>query len=350
MKVIEARGSHRVIGAAIGEQLRDEIREHIDGFLLQTEAECAASAARLRVALATFLPAVLEQFEGMASGAGVALSSILALNRCEGSPRPMFDTDNCSNVAFADGPDGPLWGKNNDGGSPPTAMPAGDRQGQRPRAVIKVHPDDGIPALCVTFCGWLSGGDMMNAEGLAVGHSSVGSRLQQSASHAPVLQWMYWQMLRCRDAAEYLRALASTPLYGKGFTQLAVDRGGRICSPEIPCPLVQCRRPPAGATAMHCVNHYQLPELAHLDRRSPEGKAYSLARQSLLERECAAGDRSLAHMRRILSLHGAPAICRHGGADLSWTEYSLIGLCSQGRLLVADGPPCTVPYAEIDVE
>ena len=48
MKVIEARGTHRAIGQAIGEALRDEIRCHLEGFVLSTPAELGGATATFR--------------------------------------------------------------------------------------------------------------------------------------------------------------------------------------------------------------------------------------------------------------------------------------------------------------
>jgi len=347
MKIIEARGSHRALGEAIGEGLREEIRGHIEGFVLQTPEQLAGAVGINRKVLSSYIPKVLEQFEGMAAGAGVTLERILALNLAQGVVGADPAPSGCSNVVFAGGPDGPLWGKNNDGHYPPATTLPRQAEGRRPWAVLKLYPDDGIPALCVTFCGWLSGGDMMNAEGLAVGHSSVGSRLRQSPLQVPALQWLYWVLFRSRDVATFQRNVAMLPLYGKGFSMVAVDRRGALCAPELPCPLVQIRPPAPGAAAMHCVNHYQLPELAGMDRRNAEGKANSMARSRRLQQACDNGDHSRQHLQDILRQHGEGAVCRHGGADLSWTEYSMIGVTASATLMVAEGTPCDHPYETV---
>ena len=349
MKVIEARGNHRSMGQAIGEGLREEIRAHVAGFVLQTPAALAGRTEAFRRVLSAYLPKILEQFEGMAAGADLPLERLLALNLPVGVGASMFAPQGCSNLVFADGPDGPLWGKNNDGLYPPDAVVAADAKGRRPWAVLKLYPEDGIPALCVTFCGWLSGGDMLNAEGLAVGHSSVGSRFWQSPLHVPALQWLYWIVLRSKDCSAFQKNVTMLPLQGKGFAMVAVDRQGRMCAPELACPLVQLRQPPAGAHALHCVNHYQLAELKGMDRRSPEGLAHSQARQALLSRQGQEGERSLESLKRLLRQHGEPALCRHGGVDQAWTEYSLIGVTASATLWVAAGTPCTAEYVPVTV-
>jgi hypothetical protein len=295
------------------------------------------------------LPPVFEQLCGLAEGTGLPLSDILALNLPMGVGGWMVDPQCCTNMAFTDGPDGPLWGKNNDGGFPPATGPVRDARGPRPVALLKLYPDDGVPALCVSFCGWLSGGDMMNAAGVAVGHSSVGSRFAQNPAHVSVLHWMYWLMLTSRTGREYACRLTERPVYGKGFSQLVVDRGGVVVSAEVACPLVQLRWANPEDRSLNCVNHYQLPALEGRDARTPVGLANSKARQALLERLGSESDRSVAHMQSILRYHGEPSVCRHGGDDLSHTEYSMIGITRDSRMLIADGNPCTHPYRDYSI-
>ncbi|MDY7011794.1 MAG: hypothetical protein SVV80_13740, partial [Planctomycetota bacterium] len=271
MKVFECRGSHRDIGRTIGEALREEIRAHIDGFLPPENKTPDKKIEKFKESLIRFLPHVMEQFGGMAEASGVSERRILELNL----PVGIVESDleqGCSNVVFTDGPDGPLWGKNNEGGFPPNTGDVIDDKGRRPVSVMKIYPDDGIPAICLTFCGWLSGGDMMNAEGVAVGHSSVGTKLQQSLSNAPLLQWLYSGMFQYKSAEDLARNVTSTALRGKGFTQVTVDRAGSMFSAELACPLAQIRRPADGDLAMNCVNHYQLPCLKDmvLDQRGEE--------------------------------------------------------------------------------
>ncbi len=348
MKVFECRGSHRDIGRTIGEVLREEIRSHIDDFLPPENEAPDRKIDKFKESLVRSLPQVLEQFGGMAEASGVSERRILELNCPVGIANPDLEQE-CSNVVFADGPDGPLWGKNNEGDSPPNTGPVIDGKGRRPVSLMKIYPDDGIPAICLTFCGWLSGGDMMNAEGVAVGHSSVGTNFQQNLSHAPLLQWLYSGMFQYKSAEDLARHVTSAPLRGKGFTQATVDRAGNILSAELACPLAQIRRPADGKVAMNCVNHYQLPCLKDmvLKQRDRKGLAYSHGRQKYLEAAVEDGDRSIEHMKKILRRHGDISICRHGGKDLSYTEYSMIAVAKEARFLFVDGYPCEEEYVEV---
>ena len=348
MKVFECRGTHRDIGRTIGEVLREEIRSHINGFLPPENEAPNRKIDKFRESLARFLPEVLEQFEGMAEASGIPERRILELNLPVNIVIPDLEQE-CSNIVFADGPDGPLWGKNNDGNFPPNTGPVVDGKGRRPVALMKIYPNDGIPAICLTFCGWLSGGDMMNAEGVAVGHSSVGTSFQQSLSNAPLLQWLYSGMFQYKSAEDLARHVTSTALRGKGFTLAVVDKGGNMFSAELACPLAQIRRPADGDLAMNCVNHYQLPCLKDMvpKQRDQKSLANSRERQKYLEAAVKDGDRSIEHMKKILRHHGDISICRHGGKDLAYTEYSMIGVVKEGKFLFVDGYPCEKEYLEV---
>ena len=101
---------------------------------------------------------------------------------------------------------------------------------------------------------------------------------------------------------------------------------------------------------MNCVNYYQLPTLADADRRTESGKCNAKARQGFLKQSLSElFDYSLVDMKRILRHHGQPSVCRHGGADDSHTEYSMIGLTQSRRVLFVDGTPCQDTYQEIQL-
>ncbi|HIM55076.1 MAG TPA: hypothetical protein EYM39_00075, partial [Candidatus Latescibacteria bacterium] len=250
---------------------------------------------------------------------------------------------------FSDGPDGPVWGKNNDGSPPPL-----------PVCARVVRPDRGIPQVTFTFCGMVATTDGMNAEGVAVGHSSVGSIFQQSDRHLPIRLWAYEVMMNSRTTEDFLRLMASVPLRGKGYSIVCVDRGGTACSLEAPCPLLQVRTPRV-STGIHCVNCYQLPELADADRRNAEGKRDAHRRWKFLDAVLSDKEGfSLASAQSLLRSHHGPdhhgpdhhgpdhpGICRHGEAGGMHTEYTMIGLPAHGKILFLEGHPCQREFTEI---
>lgn len=347
MKVIECKGSDKAIGSTIGESLREEIQEQVTGFLPADLSVLDKEIAFFKTSMTRFLPDVLEQMLHAAKAAHITEKQMLALNGQCGRPDYRFEQC-CSNVVFANGPDGPLWGKNNEGRFPRNTRPVEKFQGQRPVCALKLYPEKGIPAICFTFCGWFSGGDMINAEGVAIGHSSVGSKFLQSPLHVSVLHWLYYGMFHIRNITEYANHVTQLPLRGKGFSQIAVDRNGNMASGELACPLAQIRWPEPDATGMNCVNYYQLPVLKGMDTRDPAGLANAKRRQAYLDTAILDGDHSIDHMKKILRHHGNDAICRHGlNDDPCHTEYSMIGIPAQRKAMLIHGYPCEHEYEEI---
>jgi hypothetical protein len=341
MKVVEASGSAREIGRATGEALREDIREHLERHPFSGDPrEWQRRLPRFLGALARHLPKVLEEMEGTAEGADVPLNTVSQLN-LPLYPDSLCPEQECTNIAFAGGPDGPVWGKNNDGMS---------RDKRRPPCARVVRRDDGIPLVIFTFCGMLATTDAMNAEGVAVGHSSVGSIFQQSDDHVPIRLWAYECLMRSRSTVEFVRNLAGLPTRDKGYSHVCVDRNGVACSIEAPCPVLQVRWPEGANRHINCTNYYQLPTLANADRRSESGKRNAHARRLFLDAELSSGKPvGLADMKRLLRHHGEPSLCRHGARDDCVTEYSMIGLPRSGKVLYLDGLPCEEEYSELAI-
>ena len=339
MKIVDCSGSPREIGRQAGEALRDEIRQNMAFGLPAISPDAERRLSAMTAALRRRLPEALEEMRGLAEGAGLPEETILRLNLALAIPNELAVADGCTNVVFRGGPDGPLWGKNNDGGPPGQ---------QRPVCALRVRPAGGIPLVTFTFCGWLGILDGMNAEGVAVGHSSVGSVFQQSDDHLPCTAWGYYGLQRARSAPEWVRRMTERPLRGKGYAIVVVDRHGQGCSLESPCPLSQVRQ--TGADAFYCVNCYQLPALRDADRRTPEGKQDALARARFLDEAFSASPcRDLKRMRELLRGHGEPGLCRHGECDNMHTEYSMIGIPARGQILMAHGYPCRSEYQVIQI-
>ena len=335
MKVVQCAGTPGQIGAASGEALREEIRQHIEVFPMRQWEEWKGRKPLFIEALKRYLPHVLEEMEATARGADVAVDEILRLN-IPLYPHGLTTDEACSNVVFTGGGDGPVWGKNNDG-----------REPHRPICARYVKPVEGVPQVTFAFCGMVATTDGMNAEGLAVGHSSVGSTFQQSDHFVPIRLLAYDAMMKSRTTADFVRHLSETPIRGKGYSMVCVDRQGVACSIEAPCPLVQVRRP-ASANGVHCVNCYQLPALSEADRRTPTGKCDAHGRMRLLDGILdGEGPFDLAHMERTLCCHEEPGLCRHGECEHMVTEYAMIGLPAHNRLLFTDGNPCRGGFEEL---
>ena len=109
-------------------------------------------------------------------------------------------------------------------------------------------------------------------------------------------------------------------------------------------------RKPAAANGVHCVNCYQMPDLSEADRRSPSAKCDARDRIQLLDGVLEGeGEFDAEHMERTLQTHETPGLCRHGEVEGMVTEYSMIGLPAQNRLLFTGGNPCESAFREIEL-
>lgn len=346
LSILEVAGTPEEIGRQTGEAWREAIAEHVERLRAYGAWRAAADSEfwkeRLPNSLAVLereAPALVEEMHGTAAGANLPLNTIAAINL------PFYNnelvTEACSNVAIACGPDGPLWGKNNDGSIPGGELPIGLRV---------IRPASGMALAAFTFCGWLGFGDGMNEAGLAIGHASVGSKFQQSDAHLHVRQWAHLGLMSCRSTAEFVAHMASRPLRGKGYSWVAVDSGGDAVSLEVPCPLTQVRRGAHPAGHVHCVNIYQLPALAEADNRPHTNKCLAQQRREMLDSALAEpGEWDVARLTGLLRRHAFPAMCRHGGEDMSHTNYSAIAIPSQRKLLARLGKACEGEYLAIQL-
>ncbi len=346
--VVEAAGSAREIGRINGLALKDAIHAHSRLFRLPDFR--ADSWRRRRDALQDGLfrhvPQVLEELIATAEAADVPLDLLLLWN---GEPQcgtaeplayPPCDSDACTNVVFAGGPDGPIWGKNNDHPATEACRPAVARVVQRMGR---------IPVVTFTYAGFVATADGMNAVGLAIGHSSVGSVFEQRNGDVPLRIWAYEGLMRCATTEEFIEHMCSVPLRGKGYAITCVDAAGKAVSLEAACPLVQVRRPANPSGHIEAVNLYQLPALANADRRNPAAKELTARRRDWLDRKLALPSSfSLADMQAILASRAFPAICRSAEApDTSETEYSMIALPAKRQAMFLYGKPGESAYATL---
>lgn len=339
LKRVECAGAPREMGRQTGEALREDIAANLAARPLKEPERWLARLPGFVETTQRHLPSVLEEMEGMAEGANRPVEDIYRLNF------PLWsngsEVEGCTNVVFSDGSDGPVWGKNNDGMCDVTARAA---------FVRHIKPDQGIPQVVFGMAGWVASTDGMNAEGLTTGHSSVGSVFQQSDRYPFIRLWDYVARSKCRTTEEYVREMTATPLRGKGYSIVCVDRHGTAASLEAACPLVQVRRPdrPRG---IHCVNCYQLPALANADRRKPSAKIDARARAAYLDRVLDGGGTfDIEHMKRLLRNHADQGICRHGSETSEMnTEYAMIGVPVLGKVFYCGGHPCEGEFETLSV-
>ena len=176
MKIIECEGSPQSLGEQTGEALREEIREHISLRPMRDWPQWERRAPLFLDTLKTGLPRVLDEMLATARAADVPEREILRLNlplyphrltALSAASPSTAPTDapaaaasapgeGCTNFVFSDGPDGPVWGKNNDErrskSSPRAAWRSGatrngrrltswtQRNGEKAKAVCRGRP------------------------------------------------------------------------------------------------------------------------------------------------------------------------------------------------------------------
>lgn len=347
LKVVECSGSPRELGRQYGEGAREMVRHNVEYFTgRRWDTEASPAAARTaRGVLGECLPDVLEELEGLAEGAGADLDRVILMNQVD-----TFGPDwqECTPIGLASSDVGPIVAKNNDGADEDRA--SGKHEGRfRYYLVRRILPEHGVPQLQVTYAGWLSGLDAINAEGVAATHASVGSQFDKSGPRVDIRLVAHSLMMRCRTAKDFLAGLANAPLTGKGFNVLVGDKSGDLAVVEAAVPLVSWRG--RGGQFLYSTNHYNSPPLREADARLPDKKVISQRRFGYLEWVAQTRPpRTLEDMKALFSSHDPWAPCRHGGATKSFTEWSMICLPQRGEALVAPGAPCKTEYAGYSAE
>lgn len=339
MKIVECSGTPRNIGRITGEALKDEIGKHINLMSFVYTKENQTIMETLLSTIYRYSQDAMDEMHGIAEGSGFSIYDIYKLNiQWMSEQYPLYE--GCTNIFLKGGSDGPLWGKNNDSGDP-------DKK--RPACIRIIRQNNSIPFISISYCGALTSLDCMNAEGLAVGSSSTGSIYKRSV-HQPQIHFrVYEGMKKCRNTKEFVEYMMELPVRGKGYALGCIDRKGIACSLEIPCPLVQ-PRPMNEAHEMCVVNCYQLPELINSDRRTNMQKINANARLKLLKTELSKErKRNIEDMKFLLRMHGETEICRHGNHQLSYTEFSVIGVVAKGMILYTGTNPCMEEYRCISI-
>ena len=326
---IKCTGTPRDMGRQYGEQARAAIQANAAFWRCEpTAAERPGVVAAMLAVLARHAPEVLTELEGLAEASGISLGGLLLANSWGAIPSC------CTSMALHATPDGPLLGKNNDGDAT-----------DRVFVVRHSRPARGLPLLQVTYAGWLSGLDAMNAAGVANGHNSVGSRFPPAPEGVDIRLWAYHLLRHETTTAGFVAGLAAVPLLGKGFNVVVNDAAGDVAVVEAAVPRVAVRG--RGEPFVYAVNHYVGPGLEQADRRTPRAKEISTYRYGYLRwRDQTARPAGLADLSDLLASHEPWAPCRHGAAHEAWTLWSMIAQPAARRLLVAPGPPCTNAYVE----
>lgn len=332
MKFIECEGTPLEMGKQYGEAARDEIVLSMELWKswFSRYPVRKAFVAEAAAILEQYAPEVLEELRGMAAAAGVPEEFLLAVNSVDTFGN---ESERCTPLLLRYSSRGVIVAKNND--APP--------EERFPFILRKGVPAHGLPFLQVTYAGWLSGLDMMNAEGLANTHGSVGSVFPKSGRRLDIRLRSYVLMRRCRSSEAFIGGLREVPLTGKGFSIALGDASADTAFIDAAVPEIAVRD--RGREFDWSANLYRAPGLENADMRPPDRKRHCLARGEYLSR--LKPPSGLADVEALLRDHSSPcAPCRHGGQSGAVTVWSMVCLPEKRLLRVASGSPCNTPYQE----
>ena len=337
MKYLECYGSPHEMGIQYGEQACDEIYHYLKLRSLERLPDTMRpAAAHCRRVLEKYLPAVLDELEGIANGAGIDPDIILLINQFSTSKESQ--PQECTPIVLRHSSVGPIIAKNND------ALP----EQHYPFVIRKCEPNNGLPFLHVTYAGWLCGMDAMNAEGLANTHASVGSKFDRSGDRVDIRLRTYALMSVCRSTEEFIQGLSDMPLTGKGFGIAVGDAEGDTAVLDAAVPFVSVRD--RGKAFAYSTNLYMAPGFEEADNRPSETRPVCFFRNGYLRWvEEMRPPQNLVDIKALLSSHEPWGPCRHGGPHCSKTVWSMINLPQERKILIADDSPCKSQYSEFNL-
>ena len=349
---LDLAGTPSQIGAAHGESLRQQIREHCDrflGFLVGaaavplTEEQLWARWAPQVAVNRTLAPALVEEMQGISRGAGVPferiflLNSLLDLNAFRyGEMADNFPGCSTFAVVAEAGTGQTLVGQTYD-------MPA---YHQDYLTLLRLRPAAGPRQLVFTFAG-IVGAAGLNEAGIALNINYL-SPLDVGLGrlHSVVVR----QVLASTQLADALTHPVLPPRAG-GAHFLVADRDGNVVSVETTARRFAVAYP-QGPAIGH-TNHYLAAELRDTEYLRASSIGGSLARYTALRRFLQErGNRlTVDALMELTRNHTAypRSICAHGissepAEERTRTVAALVQIPADGVMHVTSGCPCEGGY------
>ena len=346
---IQARGSYRELGRAVGEAAREQVsaaldyyREHFVAIagIEFTEAERRAQVY-LRYARRR-LPQYVDELEGLAEGAGQPLSAVMVPNcgeefTCAVAAAPGGRRSGCTAVAVSAG------GRHVVGHNMDWYAVDLDKN-----VLFDLTMPDGTRLLSIAGVPYLPMLGMTSHGIASVSNSVCCNDAREGVPNAFVRRWVL-------EAAsvEQGRERACLVDRARGSNHLWLDAGGVLCDLETSA--TGSAELQADGWLVH-TNHFVSPAMAPCEASFEDESRCRLQRaESLLAAGIARGDDPVELIAAVLRDHAnAPdAVCGHPGGreprpDESVTVASMICDLDNGRLHACAGPPCENPYRAFD--
>ena len=328
--VLDLAGTPGQIGAAHGEAQRERIRTYVDFFLSWlvknatvniTEESLWQRWAAQVPANQRFAPALVEEMQGIARGAGVPFERIFLMNS-------LLDLNSFRYLAMA----------NNFAGCSTFAVVAEAGTGktligqtydmpefhQQAVTVLRIKPTQGPRQLVFTFCGMV-GCAGQNEHGIAVNINYLSAH---DGRFGPLHAVIVRQILSKQSLADALTPPVCAPRAG-GAHYLITDQDGNINSIETSGERHAIFYPEGNAIGH--TNHYLAPRLQDVEEIRPLAVGSSLARYTALRRHLRdKGDTlTVAGLKELTRNHTSypRSICAHGA------DYEPMG--ARGRTVAA---------------
>lgn len=356
--VVEGAPAQR--GEQYGRLARNRIHRSLRGYAQAFQGIAQLGWEQARAWGADFAPAIerwdaryVEELRGIASGAGVDLLDVLALNiRTEvifsarvrhGVRVPAECTSVAVTGALAEG-GATLIGQNWD------YLP----HTRETTVVLELRQDDGVRIVTVVEAGLLAKMGMNDA-GLALATNGLATTLDAGEPGVPY-HVLLRRVLECRSVADAVAAIAAAPRASSGNFMLA-DPSGAVCDVEAwtgSGTHVGVLEPVDGLLVHtnHCLTAPQDGPGRPFHLTDASAWRYARAAERVRER---GGPVSVADFQRAFAdhLHHPWGVCTHDDLrepehERSPTVASLIMEPATRRMLLADGNPCTTPYRALD--
>jgi isopenicillin-N N-acyltransferase-like protein len=352
---VQAKGTYRELGRAVGEAARERVQASVDFFradfttmthgrLSFEEAERQTPAYERQAR--RWLPQYVEELEGLAEGSGVPFSQLLVLN--------------CGEEFTSDEPVAPAEGRSPHSGDHCTAVAVvgGGRHivghnmdwyvvDAANNVLFDLTCPDGTRVMGLAGAPYLL---MLGMNSHGVGNVSNSVHSTDNRIGVPNV-FVRRSTLEARTLEE-ARARGLLAARARGTNQFFADTGGRLWDLETSATAhALMDHTPAGFMAHS--NHYVSPEMqAYEGYGGGESEVRLTTAERLLAEGLAAGEDPVDLVARVLRTHDPSpedCICGHPEPDLppgdqGMTVGSLICDLDERRMYACAGPPCENPY------
>lgn len=361
---VQARGSHRELGRAVGEAARRQVHASVDFFrenfpAMTDDRLTFAEAERQAVAYGEqarrWLPGLVEELEGLAEGAGLPFARLLVLNCGEeftsrepvGGGRPLApgsprSGDHCTAVAVSAG-GRHVVGHNMDW----YVIDAVNN------VLFDLTGPDGTRVMGLAGAPYLL---MLGMNSHGVGN--VSNSLPSNDNRIGVPNAFVRRATLEARTLEEARERGLIAARARGTNQFFADTSGRLWDVESSASAHAFMDHTAAGFMAH-TNHYVSPAMKPYAGEEHEESARRLSiAEQLLQAGVGRGDDPVDLVARVLRCHDpAPleAICGHPNedeplADQGMTVGSLICDLDERRLYACAGPPCENDYAVFEMD